>query len=553
MQIKKKLSLAVAVALMGASFGAGTFLPSAEACHYVTGKDGLYTCVSDEDYNSRNTGTSKPSTTPKVTKPSTTPTTTKPTTTKPSTTVTKPTTTKPTTTKPTTQQTPAKPITTKPTTTAAVATQNVLTKLVVKEPTSVTQVTIVPRDKRYLTDAAKFPIQKVGTIKNFSGTNSTGTISYYKNAIRISETINKNRIPAKLTYINMGTVRLTTADIKGVINNHKDLMRHLDDTYTQTEKDYGLNRHGILHVWYNDKDRVYIDLEIPNDTYVQQKIKVNNDLRTKLKNLDKQRNDAMTVAASALAQTKTAKANADSVMSKEYYPEWNKTTEPLRVERDGIKTNLSYLNTQMTSLNTQLKTLQTKKTAADTKVKTLTTQKTAADTKVKTLTAQKTSANTKVKNLTAQKTKAKTTAEKNKIQTQITAAQKSLTTVSTQLTAAQKQQSSLTTQLTTAQTSQKSLTSQITSTNTKKASLQKNIDITNARLKTVEAQWQKSWSKITVANTKVNSYGTTYNKARTQYLNSKNTIEDNKVQILKLNPNAIVKDWKATNIPTWSL
>lgn len=546
MQIKKKLSLAVAVALMGASFGTGTFLPSAEACHYVTGKDGLYTCVSDEDYNSRNAGTSKPSTTPKVTKPSTTPTTTKPTTTKP-------TATKPTTTKPTTQQTPAKPTTTKPTTTAAVATQNVLTKLVVKEPTSVTQVTIVPRDKRYLVNAAKFPIQKIGAIKNFSGAASSGTISYYKNAIRISETINKNRIPAKLTYINMGTVKLTTADIKGVINNHKDLMRHLDDTYTQTEKDYGLNRHGILHVWYNDKDRVYIDLEIPNDTYVQQKIKVNNDLRAKLKNLDKQRNDAITTAASALAQTKTVKANADSVMAKEYYPEWNKTTEPLRVERDGIKTNLSYLNTQMTSLNTQLKTLQTKKTAADTKVKTLTTQKTAADTKVKTLTTKKTSANTKVKNLTAQKAKAKTTAEKNKIQTQITAAQKTLTTISTQLTAAQKQQTSLTSQLTTAKKSQTTLASQITAANTKKTSLQKNIDTTNTRLKTVEAQWQKSWSKITAANTKVSNYGAAYNKARTQYLNAKKTIENNKAQILKLNPNAVVKDWKATNIAVWNL
>ena len=541
MQISKKLRVALAVAFMGTSFGAISQTPAEAA--YVRGADGLW-YETGVPTNTNKTDTTKTPTSGTGTKKAETP--------KPSNggTTTKPTT-GGTTTKPANGGTTTKPTTPKPAVAdSKVATkkdEGVLTKVAVKEPTNVTAVTINARDKKYLVNAAKFPIGKIGTTKTFNNKVSAGSITYYKDAIRITETVSKNAPPKALTYINMGGVQLTQANIKGV-STGKEISKRLDDNYNQKEKDYKLAQHGVLHVYSNDKNRATIVLEIPNDTYVQEKIKANDKLRTDLKNLDKKRNTAITTAATALSQTNSLKADVNKLMTNSYYTEW-KTTESLRSEKEGIEANQEYLKSQMTSLDSQLKTLKTKKTTADTKVKTLTTQKATADTKVKTLTSQKNTANTKVKNLTAQKTKAKTTAEKNKIQTQITAAQKSLNTTTSQLTAAQKTQKGLASQLTTAQNTQKSLATQISSVNTKKADLQKKIDTVNNRYKTVVTQWQTSWNKVNGVNTKVEGLKKSYDTARTQYLNAKKTIETSADQIKKLNSNAVIKSWKATSIP----
>ena len=464
MQISKKLRVALAVAFMGTSFGAISQTPAEAA--YVRGADGLWS-ETGVSTNTNKTDTAKTPTSDTGTKK--TETTTKPanggTTTK-------------------------KPVVTD----SKVATQKdegVLTKLAVKEPSNVTAVTINARDKKYLVNAAKFPVGKIGTTKTFNNKVSSGSITYYKDAIRITETVSKNAPPKALTYINMSGVQLTQANIKGV-STGKEISKRLDDNYNQKEKDYKMTQHGVLHVFSNDKNRATVVLEIPNDTYVQEKTKANDKLRTDLKNLDKKRNTAITTAATALAQTNSLKADVNKLMTNSYYTEWKKT-EALRSEKEGIEAEQKYLNTQMTSATNNLKSLQTKKAAAD----------------------------KKVKDLQAQKTKAKTTAQKNNIQKQITAAQ----------------------------STQKSLASQIATATTKKTNLQKQVTTVNNRLKTVTTQWQTSWNKINGVNTKVDALKKSYDTARTQYANAKKTIESSADQIKKLNSNAVIKSWKATSIP----
>ena len=145
-----------------------------------------------------------------------------------------------------------------------------------QHPKNIKTVSINTKNKQYF--ASNFPLQKVGTTKTFKNSKSYGTIRYEENFITLTENVNKKnpqftyikKLPNGYTVNDIKKLAPKELDIYGVGSNEPYEIKASNKKWTYTPY-----TNLTTHLEYVNKNTVRVIVHIPNDTYEQQKKKIN--------------------------------------------------------------------------------------------------------------------------------------------------------------------------------------------------------------------------------------------------------------------------------------
>lgn len=194
---------------------------------------------------------------------------------------------------------------------------------VVKNPNakSIKTVSISAKNKQYL--ASNFPIQKIGTTKSFKTKKSSGTIKYTAEEIILTEKVNiKN---PQFTYLKKLPDGYTVKDIKNLTKTKYvgTGMCHTlwngkafdcDSLITTPDKKwtYTIDTRLRVDMEYINKNTASVTIHIPNNTYEQEKKKLND---AEFKTYLKEQNDKKAKEKAEEAKKKTELKQAKTEVS----------------------------------------------------------------------------------------------------------------------------------------------------------------------------------------------------------------------------------------------
>ena len=454
---------------------------------------------------------------------------------------------------------------------------NVLKDFEVQSPkdSKITSIRIAPRDQKYLLNASTFPIQKVGTFKNFTSKKSTGSITYDANKITISEFIPRKNLSQGLTYINLKALEIPQAhmnDLKsgrGVKPNDGTIDEiYYDENYTQDENNSGIS-HAALTINRFQKDAISFELSIPNDVFVQEQIRINKAAQSKLKSLDTQRNNTITKADKGYAQLKSlvTKYKALEAEKRKYYDEWDAVCE-LGNQSSAAEGKVKSLKSQIATIDKKISTWDADSAK---RLQSLNKQLAAQNTTISSLTKQKSTADANVKSLQTQVSKATTAAKKAELNKKLTTAKMTQSNLAKKLESAKTAKASLQKQITAEQNAQKktshytkgnawlskgtTVSNGVAALNTQKAALQKKLTAAQADYKTKYNKYvaaYDAYSKKTYPiGEKLFATQIQFENIVNQYEKDAASIVSTKKEIMKLNPHAIIKNknWTKGYLP----
>lgn len=149
----------------------------------------------------------------------------------------------------------------------------------IMEPKNITTITISPKNRAYL--ASNFPIQEVGTTKTFKTNKSSGTIKYTASRIVLTETVNGAN--PMFTYVSKLPFGLKKEELKCSFKQRPSCQNSGFGVGSSSggDVDYGVADDITVDVIFLNSTKTQLILNIPNEYYNQQKLKINKAARDK--------------------------------------------------------------------------------------------------------------------------------------------------------------------------------------------------------------------------------------------------------------------------------